>query len=270
MGERQLISPPYNLHEDFITRSDLEQLIPVIVSAVSSTVISSLSETSGDLGGSGQSRPAEVVHADRPLVPFTIYADRKDSEQGLKLYLPAGSVVIDGEVVDIKFSETLTTGKWYLHVDTNKKSAAVSNAEHLPGYNQHLLIAEIDTSSEWCGTYVKSQCLSGAVVLGTTVTPGCFDLVYNEQGMISGVLCPYVMCGREVVIASGVPTDGVNVVRVQHEYDFVTASIESGSAIPKNPSNTYTDIPLYKIKDNKIVEDYRNMPRVPLYDPRVS
>ena len=84
------------------------------------------------------------------------------------------------------------------------------------------------------------------------------------------MLCPYVMCGRQVIKASGTPSNGVNVVRVKHSGDSVSATITSGSATPSNSSNTSTDIPLYKIEDGKITEDYRNMPRVPLYDPKAS
>lgn len=244
------------------------QMVPLLVEQVSAVVSASAEEvpvSSTSITSPVTNSVPQVM--DPPMAPFSIYADQGDYDQRLKIYLPEGSLIVDNETVDLEDPGFLDTGKWYLHVNIAKKKAVISAKADEESYDRHILIAEIGTDPDLGGTYVSKQLLHGTVVISDGGHPACFDLEYDEEGKISGVLCPYVMCGREVVIASGTPTDGVNVVRVDHAHDSVTASIMSGDTeTPSNSSDTYTDIPLYKIKDNKIVEDYRNMPRVPLYD----
>jgi hypothetical protein len=225
--------------------------------------------------GTGGGCIPQVLHLRGPR-PFEAYYDLVGKQW--KMFLPEGSLVVDG--VEAMLSEpTLSDGNtYYLHVKkaTQTPSGASVKARREAeitdsgdkGDDDDLCVkvVEIDESRENKG--IKTQYLVGAQViwLGSTSSGGYLEPEYDSEGNISGVTNPYVMVGRTYVKVGGTPSDGMNVVRVDHGSSTVTATIEQGDPTSASTDSS-TTIGLYRIKDGKIVEDFRNLLVVPMYDP---
>ena len=196
-------------------------------------------------------------------IPFEVYYDCIRKQWGM--HLPVQALYVGGETVALEPPDSFETPTIYLHVNTYKDipEAVINNQKEDPSYDVHIAVCTM--KQEKYGWTLDKQLLSGTLYIQKTPT-SCFDVEF-QGGTPVAVRLPYVMCGRQVIEAAGTPSNGINVVRVEHSADSVTATIETGEAAPDNSSDTETIIPLYKIEDGKIIEDYRNMLRVPLYDP---
>lgn len=217
--------------------------------------------------GSGGGCIPQVLHLRGPR-PFEAYYDLVDKRW--KMSLPEGSLVVDGKEVSLSTPALADGNTYYLHVKkasgSSGRTAKITDSGGKEDDDDLCVkVVEIDESCENKG--IKTQYLVGAQVIGLgTRSGGYLEPEFGEDGAITGVTNPYIMVGRTYVTVSGTPSDGMNVVRVDHGSSTVTATIKQGE-----PSSASTDssttIGLYRIKDGKIVEDFRNLLVVPMYDP---
>lgn len=208
------------------------------------------------------------VQADATVAqPFMVFWNV--GEKKWDIYLPEGSLYVAGKKVSVEKPSPLPVMKGYLHINTKKNpaEAKITANSTESGYDYSCQIYELENIRGGLSV-LKYQFISGAMHIVNSFPPSVFDPKYDDNGHITGVERPYIMCGRKVVTATGTPVNGVNVVKVSHSSDTVTATITTGSATPANSSTSETIIPLYKIENYAIVEDYRSMPCVPLYDPK--
>lgn len=183
--------------------------------------------------------------------------------------VPEGSLVVDGKVVPVSVPSINDGETYYLHVkkkDTSgNRTAMITNGDEKEDDDDLFVKAvEIDEGCENLG--IKTQYLVGALVIGLDSTSGGYLEPKYKDGAITGVTNPYIMVGRTYVAVSGTPSDGMNVVRVDHGSSTVKATIEQGEPSSESTDSS-TTIGLYRIKDGKIVEDFRNLLVVPMYDP---
>lgn len=246
------------------------------IARVEARVMSAISElmAQNGSGGGGMESPggfAEQLYDPTVLSPFMMYWD--DENNAWSMHLPTDSLVFNGKYVPIAApggggsGEGYSAGTWYLHIKKNGTAAKISDNATENGYQWHVKLAKIGYNDDE-GEFLEEQYLIGGIILGGGSGSGdILEPEYDDKtGQITGVKNPYVLVGRQYISVSGTPVNGTNVLRIDHSGEAVTASIVSGSMPPAVPTLTKTEIALYKIEDNMITEDYRNLLTVPMYD----
>lgn len=239
-----------------------------VAAAAAATAVEEAGDSSVSSGDDGCSEPREL----RLLAPKPFEAYYDLIENGWTMSLPEGSLVVDGEEVSLATPLLKDGNTYYLHIkkasgSSGRTAEITDSGDKEDDDDLCVKVVEIDESCESKG--VKTQYLVGAQVIGLgsgTRSGGYLEPEFGEDGKITGVTNPYIMVGRTYVTVSGTPSDGMNVVCVDHGSSTVTATIGQGEPSSASTESS-TTIGLYRIKDGKIVEDFRNLLVVPMYDP---
>lgn len=207
--------------------------------------------------------------------PFSVWWD--PIGKAYRMAVPEGSVMVEGLDVKVEVPDKLEAeSTYYLHVKLRDQSgfdqgepnlAKVDNQEEGFAYDLTIPVVRIGE------TGIEAQFLTSALILHRKMTRRPFDPKYDADGNLTGeVFHPYVMAGRQIVEVGGEIAAGATYgIRVEHTYDSeVVATIRAIDGVEQDNEDTgFTYIPLYKIgQAGDIIEDYRGIPCVPLYDPK--
>jgi len=247
-----------------------DQNLTSLESRIVGSVQQLVSQQNENMMGSAQaSDPGSVMWAAKaePDIPFTVYYDY--TGECLKMMVPSGSLVVNGKSVSLSEPDSVSEGTYYLHVKKNGESAEIDTEPTKQGFYWNIAIAKIARENVG-GKFVKEQYVIGTLTIGGGGGSGDIlePVTDDRTGQITGVKNPYVLVGRKYISVSGTPTNGTNVLQIDHSGETVSASIVAGTMPPSDPTLTTTEIALYKIEDNAITEDYRNLLTVPMYDPK--
>lgn len=207
--------------------------------------------------------------------PFSVWWD--PIGKAYRMAVPEGSVMVEGLDVKVEVPDKLEAeSTYYLHVKLRDQSGFDQGEPNLAkvdsvaaGFAYDLTVPVVKIGEMG----IESQFLTSALILHRKVTRRPFDPKYDADGNLTGeVFHPYVMAGRKIVEVGGEIAAGATYgIRVEHTYDGeVVATIRTIDGVKQDNEDTgFTYVPLYKIgQAGDIIEDYRGIPCVPLYDPK--
>lgn len=259
-----------------ITVAQMNAALSAAEARILSHVTEQIRMESTDPGGSGGGIGAGAgdLATALPNTPFATWYDYE--KEGYVMSVPSGCVTVDGiDLTPQEDEEKVLKGEgtYYLHIkypsqgESNPDPAVIDTDSDTGEYDLTFAIVEIGE------TGIDMQYLTGALHLsrggGAQL---CFQPVFGEDGEVEETLNPYIMVGRRIIEATGsVDGDGSWGVKVSHGVKGkVTAEIVSDVEPEQdNTDSSETMVPLYEISDGEIVNDYRGMPVVPLYDVEV-